>query len=64
MFFGLWNSKYVVDHKIRHFACERDCFVCLVEVAIFIGSKTITKFESVKKISHKQNVLFYGLLRI
>ena len=24
--------EYGVDHKIKHFACERDCFACLVEV--------------------------------
>ena len=23
-----------VDHKIKHFACERDCFPCLVEVVV------------------------------
>ena len=25
-------QKCGVDHKIKHFVCERDCFVCLVEV--------------------------------
>ena len=26
------SSRIRVDHKIKHFSCERDCFVCLIEV--------------------------------
>ena len=26
------DKNHEVDHKIKHFSCERDCFLCLVEV--------------------------------
>jgi len=27
-----YHYRKIEDHKIKHFACVRDCFVCLVKV--------------------------------
>ena len=58
--------KYGVDHKIKHFACERDFSEPIKHLDFFRANQkffTTLVLDRQNYVSHKQNVLFYGLPR-